>query len=118
MFADKCEQRGIPFRFKTAEMFNGIENIKQTELRRDEGVVIYSSEEYLAAYVEICNEIKNETGMEFATPPILSGTINGFIGYGQDPKTGNNSYNSLYYSYHLFVYKKHHVQSSLQNQES
>lgn len=93
MFANKCESRGIPFYFKTTQMMNN--NIRETQLTRDETVVIYSSKRYFVDYVNIFNEIKSETNIVFLQPPILSGSIDGFIGFGQDPKDNCHSYNEI-----------------------
>ena len=95
MFAEKCEKNRIPFYFKIANMKNGLENMAPLSLLRDESIVIYSSEEHLAQYVNICNEIKNETNMKILKPPILAGTIDGFIGYGFEGQESNFSYNAI-----------------------
>ena len=95
-FADKCRQRGIPFYFKTSNMTGGPSSIMPMNLTRDESLVIYSGNEYLAEYTNICNEIRAETNMSFKAPPVLTGVLDGFMGYGSEPNRGRReSYNSL-----------------------
>ena len=93
-FAKKCEERGLPFYFKTTYMQDGTDLIKPFQLVRDESIVIYANDINVAEYVNICNEIKRETNMQFLQPPILSGIIDGFIGYGAEFKNHKQSYNS------------------------
>ena len=95
LFAEKCEERGIPFYFKTADMSRGAENIKKLNLTRDESIVIYSSDKYITDYVNICEEIREETQMKFNAPPVLSGVVNDFLGYGDEYLNHRISYNSL-----------------------
>ena len=92
-FANKCEQRNIPFYFKTAN-FKG--NISDNSLIRDESLVIYSDDKYILDYVNICDEIRRENpDMEFSSPPIFTGVHNEYLGYGEEPVVEGNSFNSL-----------------------
>ena len=91
MFADKCNESNIPFYFKTIKANNG--KVDPFQLTRDESIVIYSSDQYLANYVNIINEIKNKTNIQFEEPPILAGVIDGYIGFGQDRHIPHTSYN-------------------------
>ena len=91
MFADKCNESNIPFYFKTIKANNG--KVDPFQLTRDESIVIYSSDQYLANYVNIINEIKNKTNIQFEEPPILAGVIDGYIGFGQDRHVPHTSYN-------------------------
>ena len=91
MFADKCNESNIPFYFKTIKANNG--KVEPFQLARDESIVIYSSDQYLANYVNIINEIKNKTNIQFEEPPILAGVIDGYIGFGQDRHIPHTSYN-------------------------
>ena len=91
MFADKCNESNIPFYFKTIKTNNG--KVEPFQLTRDESIVIYSSDQYLANYVNIINEIKNKTNIQFEEPPILAGVIDGYIGFGQDRHNPRTSYN-------------------------
>ena len=76
-FVEKCSKYNLPYYFKFAEAGN-----------RDDTVVIYSSTKYLAEYIDVLMEIKNEHP-EFVSsvkaPPILTGKIDGWIGYGSEP---------------------------------
>lgn len=93
LFADKCEKKGIPFYFKTAN-FSDINNVPDLSLLRDESIVIYAAEDHLADYVNICNEIKQQNpNLEFYQPPVFTGTIDGFIGYGGESRDHSISYN-------------------------
>ena len=91
MFADKCNESNIPFYFKTIKTNNG--KVEPFQLTRDESIVIYSSDQYLANYVNIINEIKNKTNIQFEEPPILAGVIDVYIGFGQDRHNPRTSYN-------------------------
>lgn len=54
----------------------------------DDTIVIYSSTEDLAEYLEILQEIKKEHPdlvARIKEPPILTGKIDGWIGYGSEP---------------------------------
>ena len=80
LFTDKCIERGIPFYYKFDDYAN-----------RDDSLVIYSSSKYLKYYIEILRELKMENPELFSrlcNPPALSGTIDGWIGYGSEPKRG------------------------------
>ena len=82
-FIKKCDEYHIPYAFKYDE----------TALR-DDNIVIYSSSLYLNKYVAILEEIKNELKLnDLKKPPILSGVIDGWIGYGSEPLNGKLSFN-------------------------
>lgn len=80
---DKCNKKNVPYHFKFSN-----EN-------RSDMLVIYSSTGNLIAYYEMMNEIRQEHPeliSDIKKPPILTGVIDGWIGYGYEP--GNNiSYN-------------------------
>lgn len=74
---EKCDKYHIPFYFK----FDDIGN-------RDDTIVLYSSTENLMKYVDILIEIKKEHPDLIARvkePPVLTGKIDGWIGYGSEP---------------------------------
>lgn len=74
---DKFDEHGLPFYFKFD--IGGF---------RDDTVVIYSATETLGEYIDILREIKNEhpdLGARFMIPPLLTGKIDGWIGYGSEP---------------------------------
>ena len=92
-FANKCEQRNIPFYFKTAD-FKA--NVGEGSLIRDESLVIYSDNQHFLDYVNICDEIKRENpDMKFYSPPIFTGVHNEYLGYGEEPVGGGVSFNSV-----------------------
>ena len=56
---------------------------------RDDTIVIYSSTESLIKYIEILQEIKREHPELISRtkePPVLTGKIDGWIGYGSEPE--------------------------------
>lgn len=76
-FVDKCEERNLAYYFKFCKEFS-----------RDDNFVIYSSTDELTKYIEVLKEIKKEHPdlvSRFKEPPLLSGEIDGFIGYGSEP---------------------------------
>ncbi|MBR2711393.1 MAG: hypothetical protein IKE89_02875 [Bacilli bacterium] len=78
LFTDKCMERGIPFYYKFDDYAN-----------RDDSLVIYSSSKYLKYYIEILRELKKENPELFSRicdPTVLAGNIDGWIGYGSEPK--------------------------------
>lgn len=76
VFIDKCIQRNIPFYFKY-----------DLPGSRDDTIVIYSDTKYLEQYISILKEIKQEyPNFETYKPPMLTGKIDGWIGYGSEPK--------------------------------
>lgn len=91
LFRDKCKGRELDYLFKFAEKGD-----------RDDTIVIYSDDRKLSKYLEILEEIKKEEPeiiKRAQTPPMLTGKIDGWIGYGSEPKLdedGNtNSFNNV-----------------------
>ncbi|MDE6292698.1 MAG: hypothetical protein K2L98_03365 [Bacilli bacterium] len=82
----KFDEHKLPFYFKF-----------DTSGFRDDTVVIYSATETLAEYIDILREIKSEhpdLGARLMSPPLLTGKIDGWIGYGSEPAklpNGNNT---------------------------
>ena len=77
-FIDKCMEKKIPFYFKYDEYGN-----------RDDTIVIYSDTEHLEQYITILRELKKENVELFSRthqPPILTGKIDNWIGYGAEPQ--------------------------------
>ena len=77
LFAQKCDERHLPYYFKFDEYAD-----------RDDTIVVYSSTENLSKYIEIFEEIKKEYPelvSRIKKPPVLTGQIDGFIGYGSEP---------------------------------
>ena len=88
---EKCDEHHLPYYFKFDQWGN-----------RDDTVVIYSSTENLTKYVEILQEIKKEHQDLVARakePPVLTGKIDGWIGYGSEPSRTpdgqNHSFNEI-----------------------
>lgn len=74
---EKCDEHHLPYYFKFDQYAN-----------RDDTIVIYSSTENLTKYVEILQEIKKEHPdlvSQAKEPPVLTGQIDGWIGYGSEP---------------------------------
>jgi len=88
---EKCDEHHLPYYFKFDQYAN-----------RDDTIVIYSSTANLTKYVEILQEIKREHPelvSRAKEPPVLTGQIDGWIGYGSEPsKTPdgkNHSFNEV-----------------------
>lgn len=74
---EKCDEHNLPYYFKFDQYAD-----------RDDTIVIYSSTENLTKYVEILQEIKREHPelvSRAKEPPVLTGKIDGWIGYGSEP---------------------------------
>lgn len=74
---NKFEEKHMPYYFKFDKNGN-----------RDDSIVIYSSTENLTNYVEALKEIKEEHPdlvLRIKEPPILTGKIDNWIGYGSEP---------------------------------
>ena len=90
-FVEKCLGKNIKYYFKFDEW-----------AKRGDSLVIYSSNEDLIKYIQILYEIEREHPAlisNFKTPPILTGRVNNWIGYGSEPPRKKNgdlqSFNSL-----------------------
>lgn len=84
LFVNKCTNRNIPYYFKFDRLGT-----------RDDSIVIYSDTDHLKDYLDVLNEIKKENPdlvSRFYDPPILTGKINEYIGYGVEPITERTSY--------------------------
>ena len=92
LFRNKCKERELDYHFKFSD--NG---------DRDDTIVIYSDDRKLSDYIEILEEIKKEEPeivKRAQTPPMLTGKIDGWIGYGSEPPLDENgkhtnSFNSV-----------------------
>lgn len=89
-FVLKCEEQNIPFYFKYVNS------------DRDDGLVIYASTDLLETYLNILEQIAKEHPKmvaNFSNPPILTGKVKWWLGYGSEPKVMVNgekqSFNSL-----------------------
>ena len=64
---------------------------------RDDTIVIYTDSKHVKVFINMLREIKRDLKIDehFHTPPLLSGKIDGFIGYGSEPINGDKySFNS------------------------
>lgn len=91
LFIEKCDEHKMPYYFKFDDYGN-----------RDDTLVIYSSTEYLTKYLDILKEIKRdnpELVSNIKKPPLLSGKVDNWIGYGTEPEyipeRGKVSFNSI-----------------------
>lgn len=76
-FIEKCNAYHLPYYFKT-----------DPTISRDDVIVIYSSTELLESYLKILREIKKEHPeliQDIKKPPMITGKIDGWIGYGSEP---------------------------------
>ena len=86
LFRNKCKERELNYLFKYAEKGD-----------RDDTIVIYSDDRKLSKYLEILEEIKKEEPeivKRAQTPPMLTGKIDGWIGYGSEPPLDENGKNT------------------------
>lgn len=81
-FADKCKEKELPYYFKYCT------NAEYGLTRRTDQVVIYSNIVNTEEYVQILREMEKENPdlvSSFGKPPALTGTIDGWIGFGEEP---------------------------------
>jgi hypothetical protein len=90
-FVEKCDEHKLPYYFKFDKCGN-----------RDDTIVIYSDTENLLQYVQLLNEIKQQNPNLVSRanePPVLTGKIDNWIGYGSEPPKKadghSQSFNSL-----------------------
>ena len=86
LFRNKCKERELDYHFKFSDRGD-----------RDDTIVIYSDDRKLSKYLEILEEIKKEEPeivKRAQTPPMLTGKIDGWIGYGSEPSLDENGKNT------------------------
>ena len=86
LFRNKCKERELDYHFKFSDRGD-----------RDDTIVIYSDDKKLSKYLEILEEIKKEEPeiiKRAQTPPMLTGKIDGWIGYGSKPSLDENGKNT------------------------
>lgn len=88
LFVDKCSEHQLSYYFKFSE-----------QGARDDTIVIYSNMNNLPEYINILKEIEQqhpELVSRVKEPPVLTGKIDGWIGYGSEPpNSGQQSFNGL-----------------------
>ncbi len=78
-FQSKCLKENIDFKYKV------VDSLRYKEYERTDRMCIWSSYEDAERIVNILKEIKEEhPEFNYQNPPILCGTIDNFIGVGQD----------------------------------
>ena len=76
LFEDKCEKAGLPYYYKFSTT------------ARSDMFLVYANTLFLDRYLKILREIKRENPellSHAGKPPIMSGRIDGWIGYGSEP---------------------------------
>ena len=108
-FTKRCINNNLPFYYKF-----------QDNSRRADSFVIYSNTENLYKYKQIIDSIVRDYPQIKETsgkPPILSGTIDGWIGYGSEPKEDGESFNSKRSDLIFFSYKNACLNRLLKNHD-
>ena len=87
LFQEECDKQDLNYYYKVIDPYD--------EYTRNDKMCIYSSYENVDKFLSIIRKIKEENkDIVFSEPPVLSGTIDGYIGVGQDRiKDENISYN-------------------------
>lgn len=90
-FISKCMDYNLPYYFKFVK-----------ERGRDDSILIYTSTEKIKYYLKVLEEIKEENPdliSRLNSPPILTGKVNKWLGYGSEPEEDSNgksrSYNEV-----------------------
>ena len=85
-FIEKCREQRSSYYFKFDDFGD-----------RDDNIVIYSDTGHLKKYIEILREIIKEEHLEKSIhkPPLATGRIDGWIGYGTEPERENSSFNEI-----------------------
>ena len=81
-FIIRCQEKNIPYLFKFSK--GG----------RDDSFVIYSDDNNLDNYINIINRIIKENNLykKIHRPPVVTGLVNNYIGYGSNPDSYKVSY--------------------------
>lgn len=86
LFLDKCAKQNLPYYFKISEYDV-----------RDDNMVIYSNTKLLPQFLSVLEEIAKERPdiiSRCGQPPVLTGKIHNWIGYGSEPLEEHSSFNS------------------------
>lgn len=87
LFLDKCTEKNLPYYFKIAEYD-----------RRDDNMVIYTDTKNLHHFLGVLKEIEQEYPdiiSRCGKPPVLTGTLRDWIGYGSEPLGKDTSFNGI-----------------------
>jgi hypothetical protein len=88
LLVEKMNKHQLPYCFKFDRYGN-----------RDDTVVIYSSSQLLTRYIDVLREIEKENPAliaKFKSPPILTGRVENWIGYGSEPGLTPNGKNQSF----------------------
>ena len=84
MFVSECIKKELPYYIKYSP-----------NIPRDDMIVIYSDTKHLNSYINILEDIfKDNSWLDahMCKPPVLTGVIDDYIGYGSEPTTKGESY--------------------------
>lgn len=87
LLSQKLFIKGLQFHFKYSP-----------DAVRDDTIVIYTDRKHLKEIIEVLRELRIENPylfMKMKKPPILTGIIDGWIGYGSESQNKNTSYNQV-----------------------
>lgn len=89
LFQQKCEEKGINYYYKVVDAY------KESEYKRTDKMCIYSEFKNAQQILDIIRELREQNiDINFENPPLLTGTIDDFIGVGTDHiSLGGKSYN-------------------------
>lgn len=84
-FIQKCIRDNVPYMLKTPRFV----------AFRDDNIVVYTNDEWLKQHVLLLIEtIKESKDIVFFKPPVLTGVISDYIGYGSEPVLKGESFNT------------------------
>ena len=84
-FIDTCEEKNLPYYIKYYE-----------DYPRDDSVIVYCNTQHLLDYIKALQEMEKKYPdliKNIKTPPLLTGKINSWIGYGSEPLHKRDSFN-------------------------
>ncbi len=97
-FTQEADKQNVPFYLKTPRILTEdlVNSNDLSRVNRAETVVIYTNDNNIANHVGLINDVmKNNKSFKVSNPPVASGKINGYIGFGQECQGGRRSYNDI-----------------------
>lgn len=94
----EADKRGMEYTMKYSE-----------QGARDDAIVIYANDDNILQYIEILKEFRKKYPIfqtELLPPPIMTGTIDDFIGYGAEPTVMINGEQQSYTTFREKIIKK------------